>query len=1056
METDLNQIRNKLIDRVYLGLIIFIIPVLSASLFRITKTGWDWIYAVQIILAITANLVYVFRSKIVLNVKTHFFCILFIIISFTGALKFGIAGAYIFCILSVIIATLIFGKRTGYIYLIISLSDLSIIGFFYGNKKIQTLVNLQTYNTNGLTWIILVASLFWLLGIVLFAINLFNTYFEKNIYALIQKSKEQEIAQQKIKESEERYHSLIEHAGDAIFLVNQDTSINDVNTSGCNLLGYSHEELLGMKIEDICSVDELEKNPLQWELLNTNKTVINERKMLRKDGTEVETEVSSKVLEGKGFLAIIRDITERKKVEEQIIKSEQKYRSLIEQASDPIFVTDFKGNFVDVNASLCNIFGYTKEELLKMNISSLIEPAQLKERPLMFDELANGNHLLSTRRAMRKDGSLVEVEANVKKTDDTHIMVIARDITERKRLEAELIVHKEQLRLFIEHSPASLAMLDTDMRYIATSRRWLNDYNLGEVELIGKTHYEVFPEITQEWKDIHQRCLKGAIEKNEEDSFTRLDGSTDWLRWEIRPWHKSTGEIGGIIMFTEVITDRILANQKLVASEQIRRHIMNSALDAIVCMDINGGITLWTPQAEKIFGWNETDIIGKQMSDVIIPHNYRKAHEMGLSNYLQTGSGNVLNKTIEITALNKSGREFPIELSIVHVLNGESEFFCAFIRDITERKKIEKSLKDSEEKHRALIENIHDTIILVNKNTEVIYQSPSFVRTAGYELGELKTTSAFEFVHPDDLQNSQNLFKEAFLSPGISLPLQYRIRHKSGEYIWIEGNVTNLLDNESVKAFIVIYRNITERKKDEAELIRYNAELKKTNTELDRFVYSTSHDLRAPLKSMLGLINIAKEDVPPGNDMQIERLSMLNKSVVKLDNFIEDILHYSRNKGMKLATDEINFKEIIDGILEGNKFIEGINTIDFQVKINTDTKFLSDAARLKVILNNVITNAIKYRDHAKENSFVKIDVQCNDKKAIVTIEDNGIGIAEKDHEKVFEMFYRATILSSGSGLGLYIVKETLEKLGGKIKLESKLNAGTKVISEIPNQLISLN
>lgn len=1056
METDLNIIRNKLIDRAYLGLIILIIPVLTASLFRITKTGWDWIYVVQITFAVLVNLIFVFRSKIELNVKTHFFCILFIIISFTGAMKFGIAGGYFFCILSVIIGTLIFGKRIGYIYFIISLAGLSIIGFLYGNKQIQTLVNLHTYNTHGLTWIILVTSLFWLLGIVLFAINLFNTHFEKNIYALIQKSKEQEIAKQKIAESEERYHSLIEHAGDAIFLVNQDTSINDVNTSGCNLLGYSREELLDMKINDICSADELKRNPLQWELLNTHKTLINERKMLRKDGSEVDTEVSSKVLEGKGFLAIIRDITERKKVEEQIIKSEQKYRSLIEQASDPIFVTDFKGNFVDVNVSLCNIFGYTKEELLKMNITSLIEPAHLKERPIMFDELAKGNHLLSNRRMMRKDGSIVEVEANVKKTDDNHIMVIARDITERKRLEAELMVHKEQMRLFIEHSPASLAMLDTNMRYIATSRRWLIDYNLGEMEIVGKSHYEVFPEITQEWKDIHQRCLKGAIEKNEEDSFTRLDGRTDWLRWEIRPWHKASGEIGGIIMFTEVITERILANQKLITSEETRKQIMNSALDAIVCMDKKGAITLWTPQAEKIFGWKDSEVIGKQMSDIIIPNKYRKAHEKGLANYLQTGEGPVLEKTLEITALHQNGNEFPIELSIVAVSNGENEFFCAFIRDITERKEIEKSLKDSEEKHRALIENISDTIILVNEKTEVIYQSPSFKRTAGFTLEDIKNKTVFDFIHPDDIKNCQDLFQQAFVSPGVSLPFQYRIKHRRGHHIWIEGNVTNLLQNESVKAFIVVYRNITERKKDEAELIRYNMELKKTNSELDRFVYSTSHDLRAPLKSMLGLISITKDSTSPENKEQIERLDMLNRSVLKLDNFIEDILHYSRNKGMQLAKDKIDLKEIIQEIKESNKFSDGMDSLDFQVETKSEEKFASDRGRIKVVLNNVISNAIKYRDVSKEKSTIKITLECSIEKAVIVVEDNGIGIAEKDKEKIFEMFYRATTLSSGSGLGLYIVKETLEVLGGKINLESELNKGTKITIEIPNQIMSLN
>lgn len=135
--------------------------------------------------------------------------------------------------------------------------------------------------------------------------------------------------------------------------------------------------------------------------------------------------------------------------------------------------------------------------------------------------------------------------------------------SKRKPAEQALRRYRQILHLFVENSPAAIAMLDREMNYIIASRRYLSDYELGEQNLIGRSHYEVFPEIPERWKEIHRRCLAGAIEKADEDPFPRKDGKLDWVRWEIRPWHETKGEIGGIILFSEVITERKLAQEEL-------------------------------------------------------------------------------------------------------------------------------------------------------------------------------------------------------------------------------------------------------------------------------------------------------------------------------------------------------------------------------------------------------------------------------------------------------------------------------------------------------------
>lgn len=154
--------------------------------------------------------------------------------------------------------------------------------------------------------------------------------------------------------------------------------------------------------------------------------------------------------------------------------------------------------------------------------------------------------------------------------------------------------------------------------------------------------------------------------------------------------------------------DRKRSEAAIKQSEEVRRLIMNAALDAIVCIDPHGHITVWNPQAERMFGWRESEILGKQLDETIIPEQFREAHRKGMAHYRQTGTGPVLNKAIEISALHRSGREFPIELAIVPIKNGKEEFFCAFIRDITQRKKAQEKLNRSYEEIRRLASHLQD------------------------------------------------------------------------------------------------------------------------------------------------------------------------------------------------------------------------------------------------------------------------------------------------------------------------------------------------------------
>ncbi len=239
------------------------------------------------------------------------------------------------------------------------------------------------------------------------------------------------------------------------------------------------------------------------------------------------------------------------------------------------------------------------------------------------------------------------------------------------------------------------------------------------------------------------------------------------------------------------------------------------------------------------------------------------------------------------------------------------------------------------------------------------------------------------------------------------------------------------------------------RIKAERALRKQNEELVKINKELDSFVYSVSHNLRAPLMSVLGLINLVQ--LENKNDKGLDTyFLMMQNSIHKLDDTLKEILDYSRNARSQLNLEAVNLERLIEDCFERLMYIQGSEQINKTVLVQGTTEFHTDAYRLSVILNNLISNAIKYRDSTRKFNIIDIRAVITDANAEITFRDNGIGIANDFLPKVFNMFFRATDRSEGAGLGLYIVKETVEKLNGAIRVESIVGEGTNFYITFPN------
>lgn len=280
--------------------------------------------------------------------------------------------------------------------------------------------------------------------------------------------------------------------------------------------------------------------------------------------------------------------------------------------------------------------------------------------------------------------------------------------------------------------------------------------------------------------------------------------------------------------------------------------------------------------------------------------------------------------------------------------------------------------------------------------------------------------------------------------------LEFAITERTAE-IEIQKNKLLVQAKELQQAELLVRKANNKLKKAntalEKTVYERTSSLEKTNQELDRFVYSVSHDIKAPLASVKGLINLIRLS---SKDELEHNLELMDRSITKLNGFVEDILAYSRNSRIELNHDIISFEDEIELAAEGLRHMEKADDVKLITSIRASSVPVTDQYRLQSVLKNLFSNAVKYQNPEVKNSWVKIHASSSAEEIKIKVSDNGIGIADSRLGKIFDMFYRASENSSGSGLGLYIVKETVEKLGGTITVTSKENVGSSFELTIPN------
>jgi len=319
-----------------------------------------------------------------------------------------------------------------------------------------------------------------------------------------------------------------------------------------------------------------------------------------------------------------------------------------------------------------------------------------------------------------------------------------------------------------------------------------------------------------------------------------------------------------------------LAIERLRESELKFRNIFENAINVFFQTGLDGTILEVSPSIRDHLGYNREELLGTNVGDVYYDVSQR---EVFINNLKERRA----LKDYELKFRSKDGGLVYISASVKLIFgaDGAPSHIDGVFNNITEHKIAELKLKQSEEKHRALTENLTDEIMLLEETGKVVYQSPAVGRASGYSPAEIKDRGIFDFIHPEDMQDTLELFERSRSLPGVPIQSQCRILHKEGHYVWLKGNITNLLENESVKAFIVNYHNITER-------VQYLNDIEEQNKKLREIAWIQSHVVRAPLARMMGLVNMLRE-VDMNSEEFNRWVDYFNITADQLDAIVHDI-----------------------------------------------------------------------------------------------------------------------------------------------------------------------
>ena len=882
---------------------------------------------------------------------------------------------------------------------------------------------------------------------------------------LLKQSEEKRTKQ--LSQNESKYQSLIESSMDAILLTVKDGQILSANAAACEIFKMTHDEICAAGRFDIADGTDPRLKPLLEERHRTGKAK-GEITFKRKDGSKFPGEITSVVFTDAYGLEktsmVIRDITDRKQAEDKQIATSNALQqalndlnNILDSSLDVICSFDKKGRFVHVNSVSERIWGYKPEELLGKKYMDFVFHDDAENTIKADIDIKNGEPVtMFENRYIHKNGNIIPMLWSARWDEKNQLSYcIAGDATIKKKLEKAFELERKRFDDLYSQAPSCMGILKGP-DYVFEMANPLYLQLIDKKDVIGKTLKEVLPELEEQ--GIFE-FLDTVYQTGETFSANEMLVKFDfhgngklvdtYLNFIYQAHRNIDGAIDSILFFVIDVTEQVLSRKKIEESKKSYRELIENLPVATYSCDADGRIMIYNKAAVALWGrepeigkdfwfgfWKVSGLDGKPIPLESCP----------MAVVLKEGKA-IIGEEIIIERTN--GDKLNVLPYPVPIFDSSGQINGAvnMMVDITEIKNAELALKESEKKYRQIVETAQEGMWLIDETNKTIFVNTKMAEILEYSREEMMDKEIYSFMN----EKSKEIVEKLLLrrEEKYSRQSRFKFMSKYGKEIWANVSANPLFDEAGIyKGSLAMITDITDRKIAEEKLEQQNLELIKTNSELDRFVYSVSHDLRSPLTSVLGLISFIEEESQETDTL--EHVKMIRNSINRLDEFIKNILSYSRNKRTGLEIKKIPLQKTILAIVDSLHSMEEAKGIDFEIDINENKPFYSDSLRFNTIVENLISNAVKYHKKNRIDSYIKITGQSDNEKLQLSIVDNGIGIDSAHHNKIFDMFFRLSGKTQGSGIGLYIVKETVEKLKGSIQVKSELETGTTFIVTLKN------
>ncbi|MEW6652970.1 MAG: PAS domain-containing sensor histidine kinase [Bacteroidota bacterium] len=834
-----------------------------------------------------------------------------------------------------------------------------------------------------------------------------------------------------------------------------------VNDSACSYYGYTAEEFFRMTLKDISPKEDWTKIEEIISRVKKEKKFAYTQywRHIKKDGSTIFVDLRAQSIfhEGKeARICVATDVTEAKQIQDTLRNSEESFRGLFNSVYNAIYIQDELGVFIDVNAGAEKMYGYNREYFIGKTPEFLSAPNlnDLQQVAKYIEAAFAGNGPASFEFwGKRKNGDIFPKHVSISKGKyfgQDVIIAVASDITVRKSYEQSLAASENNFKAVFKNISDAVLIHDFQGNIIEANDRAVELYEVSRQQLEHSNVRDLTADTANQLlklSDLWENTKKETSLHFEWRAKKPISGLTFDVEVSLRKSIWTGKEV--IIAIIRDITERKRNEIELRIREESYRELFDSMIDAIYILDKDGYFVDVNSGAEKMYGYLRKELIGKTPA-YLSPEGMNDMEKV--AGYLRETFSTGKVHQFDFYGLRKNGEVFPKNVIINRGKYYGQVVIIAIGRDISESKKNEQKIIESEERFRRIYEDSPIGIYRSTPKGEILIANPALVKMLGYStLEELKKLDIDKEFYAADTTRKD--FLGELEMKGRLTGNEYSLRKKGGEIIHIRENARVVKDSSGNTLYYEgTIEDISDRKIAEQNLIKSESKLRETNAAKDKFFSIIAHDLRSPFQGLLGISAILNDEEELSLEERIKYASKLHEGLKNQFSLLEDLLTWSRiQRGAMEFKPEKNVPQLdIKEILVPFKTAIEKKNIIFNFICNEKISAVYDKNMFNTVVRNLVSNAIKF---TRENGSIILKVSQTEKDLLVSVTDNGIGIPKEDLPKLFQIeshfVRRGTRDESGSGLGLTLCKEFVERHKGKLWVESIENSGSTFSFSIP-------